>query len=268
VTIYAPDEDSPLNLRIGTMKNGLPDRSTLPMYVQVHWNSDERLVLEHLVENLAETTLGRRNLELKKNLTIDMFDSDGDTYIRDNAGFIVADRLRFQQITVNSQQLASVLKPDGSVIVELVHGADGRQLALDYDGVLSPYNRAEFLEFLAGKSKFYTARTKSGRIAATEGEHTGPDTLGYMAVSTDVANPRILCLYAENEAIAHALIGQYLKESRATNIVFCSSLDHWSQVESLSSFRSRTIYRRHTRALPANVKWDKIYCVNVGMHLF
>ena len=70
----------------------------MPMYIQVHWNPAERLVIEHLLDNLAENTLGRKNLELKKNITIDLFDSDGDSFLRDNAGFIVTDRLQLHQV--------------------------------------------------------------------------------------------------------------------------------------------------------------------------
>lgn len=82
------------------------------MYIQVHYNPDERLVVEHLIDNLAETTLGRTNLELKKNVTIDVFDSDGSQFLRDNAGFIVTDRLQFHQITVDAQQMLRLLSPE------------------------------------------------------------------------------------------------------------------------------------------------------------
>jgi GH35 family endo-1,4-beta-xylanase len=79
--------------------------------MQVHFNPEERLVLEHLVDQLAETTLGRYNLELRKNLTIDVFDSDGDSFLRDNAGFFVADKHRFQQITIEPKEALKALKP-------------------------------------------------------------------------------------------------------------------------------------------------------------
>lgn len=92
----------------------LPDRTFLPMYIQVHHNPNERLVIEHLIDNLAENTLGRHNLDLKKNITIDIFDSDGDAFLRDKAGFIVTDRLQFHQITVDARQTLRVLRPDYS----------------------------------------------------------------------------------------------------------------------------------------------------------
>jgi hypothetical protein len=61
------------------------------MYIQVHYNPEERLPIEHLVDLLTEKTLGNSNLELRKNVTIDLFDSDGDKFIRDNVGFCVTD---------------------------------------------------------------------------------------------------------------------------------------------------------------------------------
>lgn len=84
----------------------------MPTYIQVHHNPYERLVVEHLIDNLAENTLGRYNLELKKNITMDVFDSDGDAFLRDNAGFIVTDRLQLHQITVDARQTLRVLRPN------------------------------------------------------------------------------------------------------------------------------------------------------------
>lgn len=56
--------------------------------------------------------LGVTNLELKKNITIDVFDSDFDAHLRDSAGFIVTDRLQFEQVTVASLELLAVLQFD------------------------------------------------------------------------------------------------------------------------------------------------------------
>ena len=44
-------------------------------------------------------------------MTIDVFDSDSDRFLRDNAGFIVADKLRLQQITVRTVEALKELKP-------------------------------------------------------------------------------------------------------------------------------------------------------------
>lgn len=114
VLVSTPDINEPLNLRIDKIQDSLPSRSHLPMYIQVHHNAPERLILEHLIDNLAETTLGRQNLELKKNVTIDLFDADTDDYLRDRAGFFVTDRQQFHQLTVQASEALKVLGVDKS----------------------------------------------------------------------------------------------------------------------------------------------------------
>nr|CAD2171954.1 unnamed protein product [Meloidogyne enterolobii] len=109
VTVSAPDNENPLDMRIDAIFDQHPDRTFMPMFIQVHYNPEERLVLEHLVDQLAERTLGRYNLELRKNMTIDVFDSDRDNFLRDNAGFIIADKLRLQQITINTAEALNKL---------------------------------------------------------------------------------------------------------------------------------------------------------------
>jgi hypothetical protein len=256
VIVSTPDENAPLNLKIDAIFDALPDRTFLPMYIQVHHNPAERLVIEHLVDNLTETTLGRPNLELKKNVTIDLFDSDGDAFLRDNAGFIVADKLQLHQVTVDAKDLLKVIQPDRTVKIEEVNNEKGRQSLLDYDGTLSSHNRAEFLRFLYGQAKVYAA--KKG----------GNDTnlSGYIAVSR--TDQRVLCLYAECDAVAEALLEYHLRQSRAKNAIFCTTRDHWLKLSALGSLKSRAIYRRHTRSVPTNVKWEHIFAVNVGMNLF
>lgn len=114
VVVSTPDANEPLNLRIDEVHDTLPPRSHLPMYVQVHHNPPERLIIEHLVDNLAETTMGRHNLELKKNITIDLFDSDNNPFLRDRAGFFVTDRQQFRQLLIQASEALTVLKDDDS----------------------------------------------------------------------------------------------------------------------------------------------------------
>lgn len=273
VTIYTPDEVTPLNFRIDSIEDALPDRTFMPMYIQVHHNPDHRLVIEHLIDNLAENTLGRQNLELKKNITIDVFDSDGDEYLRDYAGFMVTDRLQLHQITVDAQQMLRVLQPASDVKVEEITEQKGREQLQEYDGTLSAHNRAEFLDFLYSQSKVYMARwtgAASGKENVDQSNSQQPaltsNVAGYICVSR--ADQRVLCLYAESDGVADALFAHHLKQSRAKNAIFCSSRNHWAKLQTLGSFNSRVIYRRHTRGVPSNVKWDRIFAINVGMNLF
>uniref|UniRef100_A0A1I8BFN5 DUF4369 domain-containing protein n=1 Tax=Meloidogyne hapla TaxID=6305 RepID=A0A1I8BFN5_MELHA len=157
VTVSVPDNENPLDMRIDAIFDQHPDRTFMPMFIQVHYNPEERLVLEHLVDQLAERTLGRYNLELRKNMTIDVFDSDRDNFLRDNAGFIVADKLRLQQITINTTEALNKLKMSKEVKVSKVNKED-YELLLEYDATLSSHNRAEFLEFLFAKNRVYAAK--------------------------------------------------------------------------------------------------------------
>ncbi|KAH7704225.1 Protein C01B10.11 [Aphelenchoides avenae] len=256
VTVVTPDENAPLNLKVEKVFDLIPDRTFMPMYVQVHHNPAERLVLEHLVDNLTETALGRANLELKKNVTIDLFDSDSDAFLRDSVGFMVSDKLQLHLITVDAKQLLQALQPDRAVKVEEVTTAKGRQALVDFDGTLSSHNRIEFLQFLYANSKVYAAR-KGGNDATL---------VGYVTISK--TDNRVLGLYAESECVAEALLEHHLRRSNAKNAVLCTCRDQWTKLSALESMKSRPIYRRHTRAVPSNIKWERIFAINVGMNLF
>lgn len=82
---------------------------------------------------------------------------------------------------------------------------------LKYDGGLSSYNRSEFLEFLYTKSRVYVARGKKTSIEdSNEANEVG--VLGYIAVDQQMGQ-RILCLYAEKQSVAEALVAHHLKHS-------------------------------------------------------
>lgn len=104
------------------------------------------------------------------------------------------------------------------VKVEEAHEESIYQQLLDYDSSLSSHNRFEFLEFLFAKSKVYVAKWKSDSkdISEDTQQHKTGDIAGYAAISR--IDQRILCLYANSEAIAEALVAQHLKESRAKNV--------------------------------------------------
>lgn len=114
--------------------------------MQVFHNHPERLILEHLIDNLAESMLGVTNLELKKNITIDVFDSDSDTHLRDSAGFIVTDRLQFEQVTVASKELLAVLESDPGTSYEKIvrrFGAGPDWSQCPWYQLLSPNSRGK-----------------------------------------------------------------------------------------------------------------------------
>lgn len=127
------------------------NRRLLPIFVQFHTLPEARTVEAHLTDRLAVETLGRWNLELKKNVTIDSFAvcsnfrllylsyrnhifhivvihtsiieslnlklNHLESYLqytdswRDEAGFIVTDRNRYEYATFDAKQFVSTLRP-------------------------------------------------------------------------------------------------------------------------------------------------------------
>jgi len=82
---------------------------------------------------------------------------------------------------------------------------------------------------------------------------------------------QIVSLYAATKGIAESLVYHMLHDSSYKGIhkvIFSTSIDQWAKVRSLCSYKSRPVYRRHTRAIPVNVKWEQIFALNVGMNLF
>nr|CAD2128822.1 unnamed protein product [Meloidogyne enterolobii] len=271
VTVSAPDNENPLDMRIDAIFDQHPDRTFMPMFIQVHYNPEERLVLEHLVDQLAERTLGRYNLELRKNMTIDVFDSDRDNFLRDNAGFIIADKLRLQQITINTADALNKLNLSKEIKVTKVNKED-YELLLEYDATLSTHNRAEFLEFLFAKNRVYAAKLdnkETEKIKNIEGENEfieqkGPILAGYLVAS----NETVMCIYANDQSIADSLLFKYMQDSKFSFVKMCCTSNQWQNLRSLKTLKTRPIYRRHTRTIPTNLKYDRIFALNVGMNIF
>ncbi|CAD5225567.1 unnamed protein product [Bursaphelenchus xylophilus] len=261
VTVSTP-EDDPLNLKLGEIYDNLPFRHHYPIYIQVHHNNPERLVLEHLLDNLAETVLGRNNLELKKNVTIDLLDSDGDAHFRDRLGFFVTDRQQFVQLTVAAAEAGKVLKKSSDYKVEKFRATEFQDL-VDFDNTLSTQTRDEFLEALTKKVQVFVVKPAK-QVVIDEDEKKPLALAGYAFVHGD----RILSLYADNDEIAQTLLSGIVEATKAKQFTLATSTSHWRQLAALPNTQSRPIYRRHTRAVPANVKWDRIFAFNVGINLF
>ncbi|CAD5218500.1 unnamed protein product [Bursaphelenchus okinawaensis] len=261
VTVSTP-EDDPLNLELGEVYDALPFRHHYPVYIQVHYNNPERLVLEHLLDNLAETVLGRNNLELKKNVTIDLYDSDGDAHFRDRLGFFVSDRKQFHQITVSASEAAKVLKKDSAYKVEKFSPSAFQDL-VEFDNTLSGQTRDDYLEAMTKKVQVFVIKPAKA-VVVDEDEKKPLNLSGYAFVHGD----RILSLVADSSEVAETLLAGVLEATKNKQFTLAGPLSHFRQLTDLPSTKSRSIYRRHTRAVPANVKWDRIFAMNVGINLF
>uniref|UniRef100_A0A914ZQQ7 Acetyltransf_18 domain-containing protein n=1 Tax=Parascaris univalens TaxID=6257 RepID=A0A914ZQQ7_PARUN len=248
--ITVDETDDPRCLKIGKIKDTAENTRLLPVYIQVHHNPKSRLPLEHLMGRLSESVLGQTNLELKKNVTVDLAENADFDAWRDRAGFIVTDRQQLRKVTVSVNEFLKSLQPSRKMkVVKLAESHNEK--VLEYDHLVTALNRASFLQYLfINSTVFVTKREDSDAI------------VGYMVVKQD----RILALYADSEVAAHTLVDNWLRGSRLTKVSFCCRHQCWA-IEQNPSSVVRTIHRRHTRAVPANIKWDRIYAINVGMHI-
>ena len=72
-----------------------------------------------------------------------------------------------------------------------------------------------------------------------------------------------MALYAETMEIAHALLKNHIQKNKLIQVVFFSRSDIWE----CQPTSRRIVYRRHTRAVPSSIKWNKVYALNMGVHI-
>uniref|UniRef100_A0A9J2P3M2 YitH acetyltransferase (GNAT) domain-containing protein n=1 Tax=Ascaris lumbricoides TaxID=6252 RepID=A0A9J2P3M2_ASCLU len=239
--ITVDEADDPRCLKIGKIKDTAENTRLLPVYIQVHHNPKI---------SSGYSVLGQTNLELKKNVTVDLTENADFDAWRDRAGFIVTDRQQLRKVTVSVNEFLKSLQPSRNVKVVKLAESHNEKL-LEYDHLVTALNRANFLQYLFINSTVFVAKREDDDAI-----------VGYMVVKQD----RILALYADSEVVAHTLVDNWLRASRLTKVSFCCRHQCWA-VEQNPSSVVRTIHRRHTRAVPANIKWDRVYAINVGMHI-
>ncbi|VDK43158.1 unnamed protein product [Anisakis simplex] len=256
--VTVEETDDPRSLKIAKIKDSPENLRVLPIYVQVHHVPKSRLPLEHLTGRLSESILGQTNLELKKNVTVDLMeDADYDVW-RDRAGFIVTDKQQLRQITVNVYEFLKTLQPSKKIkVVQLDESL--RDLLLEYDHSISSLNRATFLQYLFNDATTVFVAEEQQNNSSNNDDR---QIVGYMVVKRD----RILALYADSTDVAHTLAHHWLRTSRFFKITLCCRHLCW-EVEGNASTVTQTIHRRHTRAVPGNIRWDHVYAINIGMNI-
>ncbi|CAJ0602449.1 unnamed protein product [Cylicocyclus nassatus] len=236
------EDDDVHQLKLVSIDKEIENRRLLPLFVQFHHRAEARPAEAHLSDRLAESALGRFNLELKKNVTHDSFE-ESDSW-RDEAGFIVTDRNRFAFVTYKTASLLSSLTPCAITITKF----DPKDLEIlcDFDASVCGFTREDAVEFIAANSTVYVAKGDGvidGMIAAK--------------------GNRILALYAETLEIAHALMKHYIVSNRITQVSFFTMDNVWE----CKPMSSRCVHRRHTRTVPSNIKWNKVFALNMGFHI-
>lgn len=239
--VTVAEKETPVALRLVSVQEEEENRRLLPVYFQAHHNAEARLVDEHLVDAVQETVLGRFNLELKKNVTVDLVDEGAEW--RDRAGFIVTDRLSFQQLVLPVAALRQQLQPASNVKISKVTDVDA---AADFDQAVSGQNRSSYVAALHSQTTSLEARGKGGEV---QGLLFGK-------------GPRIFALFADSPAVAHSLLAHYVDAQKVNEVTLFSRAGVWT-----GASQQRQIHRRHTRAVPSNVKWDRVFALNMGVHL-
>ncbi|KAM3725835.1 Glutamate--cysteine ligase [Dirofilaria immitis] len=244
-----PTDDSQC-FQIVDIQDVAEDMSLQPIFIQVHHNPKRRLALQHLVDQAAERTLGRLNLDLKKNITVDLTDSDDMNVWRDKAGFVIRDKVQLCELTIDKNEFQKTLKTVRTVKISKFDGSQMGKL-VRFDKAVSNTDRRSFLEYIF----------RDANVLIAENEETSAVD-GYGVFRKD----RILALYANGKEIAHGIMQEIFRTVNYDEITFCTVWNRWN-VEHKSDTRYKQIIRLHTRALPTGIMWDRIYVLNVGMNL-
>ncbi|EJD75794.1 hypothetical protein LOAG_17131 [Loa loa] len=242
--------NDPECFQIVNIQNVAEDISLLPIFIQVHHNPKERLPLQHLIDQAAERTLGRLNLDLKKNITVDLTDNDDMNIWRDKAGFVVRDKVQLCELTVNKNEFQKTLETVKNVKISKFDGSQMGKL-VKFDKTVSSANRSGFLKYLF----------EDANILIAENEETSAVD-GYGVFRED----RILAVYANAKETAHAITQEILRTMNHDKIMLCTIRNRWS-IEHKPNTRCKQIIRLHTRALVTGIMWDQIFILNAGMNL-
>ncbi|VDN03710.1 unnamed protein product [Thelazia callipaeda] len=225
------------------------DMSLQPLFIQVHHNPKNRLPLQHLIDEAAGRTLGNVNLELTKNITVDLTDDDDIDLWRDKAGFVVRDNLYLCELTVNKSQFEKTLRIDTTVNISEFHDSQMQEI-LKFDKTLCFIDRSKYLQYLFKCTKVIVAENNDKLI------------MGYGIFEKD----RILALYANDSGTAHAIVQKMLQLMDYTEVTFCTKKGCWS-IEDQPETGLEKIKRLHTRTTSVNIVWEKIFALNVGVNL-
>uniref|UniRef100_A0A0N5A3K2 N-acetyltransferase domain-containing protein n=1 Tax=Parastrongyloides trichosuri TaxID=131310 RepID=A0A0N5A3K2_PARTI len=237
------------SFELGEVVTNPIDKRSLRVYIQVHHHHPEQYLAEHLINQLEEAVLGSFNLELKKNVTIDLYDSGADRVFRDFAGFIVSERFFMEEINVDSGKVKTILKNVQEIKVEKTSEKDIEGI-ISYDETLSNFARGDFIKYLFKESKILHVKKND-------------EVQGYIVGNGE----QILGIYAESQNIGEALLLKYISLFGVSNVIIKCKKDTWKSLDNAIT-KKRSIHRRHTRHCPSHLKWDKIFGANVGMNLF
>ncbi|GMR62978.1 hypothetical protein PMAYCL1PPCAC_33173, partial [Pristionchus mayeri] len=239
---------------------GAVDKSLMRPYNAVFGEEDKKFLQVTLADSLIEQTVGTFNMDMEKNITIDIVGAETENMDiwRDRTGFVVADNHRFAQLTVPKTRLLDVFSSDASKCSSTISTINKDNIGdvLDFDETVTMYNRSAYLNYLLGNEQItgFVASYGAGSVA------------GYALASKD----RILALYAESSETASKLITSIASHSASDEITFFANLGVNTFIDGLRETASKIelVTRLHTRTRNVQVKWNKVMIANIGLSIF
>ncbi|KAL3982427.1 hypothetical protein ACH3XW_47125 [Acanthocheilonema viteae] len=248
-------------MKISGVWNKEIDYSRLSIYSNAFEDRRRQHLLVHVYEQLINITLKTRNMDVYKNITVDLYDSDFTEktrqLYRDLMGFMVADQTRYFQITIEKSNLQAVTKRTRNAKLTCMELNPKNELHFfEYDSVVTFMNRHDYLEFL------YHINGVLGILAIEKQQ-----PVGYVLA----LNNHILQCYANTPEIACDLIWK-LSDKMSDQIpitMFMRECNDWICEELLNKAQQiNRIHRFHSRTLPTRIKWENVFLMNIGTHIF
>ncbi|CAJ0562472.1 unnamed protein product, partial [Mesorhabditis spiculigera] len=252
-TIWLEDktvEKSHVVLKISKSETGKPDHSGLGMFRAVFGDHEERPIEEYLMQWMVNKTVGNDCLDLNKNVTLDVVGKRNLNGWRDNAGFVVTDNQHFVEMTCKKSDLVSLDTTSFAKIVPLT--AENKEILIEYDATCTMLDRSDYIDALL--------KTSDIRGALAIDEHNTP--YGYVLT----LGSRILSCYAEKEEISSFAASQITAPE--VSLYTCEEAFGFMDELVKNAVKVTPVTRLHTRTLIKQVKWNKVFCHNIGLHLF
>ncbi|KAK5965598.1 hypothetical protein GCK32_004423 [Trichostrongylus colubriformis] len=249
--------------RVYRITNSVPrivDNTAPTLFETVFADHQGRPTILHLFDALVENTVGKTNLDLTKNVTIDLLIHDDKRkeeiteQWRDISGFVVADKHRFEEVEVSRSYLLSLANEESTIETEPIDKSNLLPV-LDYDAEASIYDRTEHVTALIHTPGVI------GRTALRNGQ-----VCGYALA----CNNRILLCYADDEEAFKQLVSSLAEGIKGHQCKMFLRFDSHDVTQRIieNATERKEVTRLHTRTNINGVKWSLIYCSNVGLHIF
>ncbi|KAE9551724.1 hypothetical protein FO519_005057 [Halicephalobus sp. NKZ332] len=251
--------------KIAEVREGERNTSSLPQYFNAFAVQDVYPLHQCVVDKLIDQTIGHANMDMKKNLTVDLYDTHSgrfaelkDNLWRDRDGFVVGDKFRFNEIEISRAALLNLLQKtekDPSLTFEPLTPKTSAAF-LEYDSEVGSGDRSEYLEYLF-------------RLTGVKGTVVFDSTKRPAGYIISLGNHILQC-YGDSPAIASNVLSRHVSQMIEPNLTMFIRMDNQWISKELSDAANvvRRIRRFHSRIVPTTVKWPKVFSLNVGTHLY